>query len=96
MTQVDLEVADECGDEGAFDGLDGVRGEAVEVVPEALTRELSGLDGEQPGDGAVKPSGDACFGARREAAIEDGDEQQVGADGGAGAAFGVLYVALIR
>ena len=92
LAQVDLEVADEGGDEVAFDGLDGVRGEAVEVVPEALAGELAGLDGEQPGEhGAVEPSGDARFGAGREAAIEDGDEQ-VGADGGAGAAFGDVAV----
>ena len=72
--------------------MDGVRGEAVEVVPEGLAGELAGPDGEQPGEhGAVEPSGDARFGAGREAAIEDGDEQ-VGADGGAGAAFGHVAV----
>ena len=92
LAQVDLEVADEGGDEVAFDGLDGGGGDAVEVVPEALAGELAGLDGEQAGeDGAVEPSGETGLGTGGEAAMESGDEQ-VGADGGAGAALGDMAV----
>ncbi len=44
LAQVDLEVADQGGDEVAFDGLDGVGGDAVHVVPKALAGELGGFE----------------------------------------------------
>ena len=73
MAQVDLEVADEGGDEGAFDGLD---------------REQAGEDG------AVELGGDSDLGTGGEAAIEAGDEQ-VSANGGAGAALGDMAVGVL-
>ena len=92
LAQVDLEVADQGGDEVAFDGLDGVGGDAVHVVPKALAGELGGFEREQAvEDGALEPGGDGGFGAGVEAAVEDGDEQ-VGADGGALAALGDVAV----
>ena len=71
---------------------DGVWGDAVHVVPEALAGQLGGLEGKQAvQDGALEPGGKGGLGAGIEAAVEDGDEQ-VGADGGAGAALGEVAV----
>ena len=95
LAQVDLEVADQGGDEVAFDGLDGVGGDTVHVVPKALAGELGGFEREQAvEDGALEPGGAGGFGAGVEAAVEDGDEQ-VGADGGAWAALGDVAVDVV-
>ncbi len=94
-TALDLPVADQGGDEVAFDGLDGVGGDAVHVVPKALAGELGGFEREQAvEDGALELGGDGGFGAGVEAAVEDGDEQ-VGADGGAWAALGDVAVDVV-
>ena len=94
-TALDLPVADQGGDEVAFDGLDGVGGDAVHVVPKALAGELGGFEREQAvEDGALEPGGAGGFGAGVEAAVEDGDEQ-VGADEGAWAALGDVAVDVV-
>ena len=90
--QVEVELADHGGDEVALDGGDGVQREAVHVLPEALAGQLAGLQAEQAGQhGAGEPVGEAGLGAGGEAAVEGGDEQ-VGADGRAGAALGGVTV----
>lgn len=82
-TEIDIVVLDHPGDDVAFDAGDVVFLDAVHVVPEALARELVGIDAEQAGEnGLPEPVGDCGLGARRDAAIEDGDED-VGSDGGA-------------
>ena len=92
LAQVDAELAGHGGDEVAFDGLDRVGGDAVHVVPEALAGKLGGADREQSlQDGGVEPGGEGGLGAGGEAAVEDRREQ-IGADGGAGAALGDVAV----
>ena len=90
--RVDIELAHQAGDEVALDRLDGLARDAVHVVPEALAAELARLDVEQAvEDGVVEPLGDAGLGTGGDAPVEGGD-QQVGADGGAGAALGDMAV----
>ena len=92
VVQVEAELAAHVADQVALDGSDGVAGDAVHVIPEALAGELAGADGQQAVQGGgVEPAGESGLGGGGEAAVEDGDEQ-VQADGGAGAALGGMAV----
>src|SRR5262249_41371270 len=89
---IDREVADQMGGQVAFDEFDGLGGDAGHVVPEALAGQLWGADIEEASQGrAVEPAGQADLATGGDTAVEGGDEQ-VGADGRAGA--GLLDVAV--
>jgi hypothetical protein len=64
--------------EGLFDALEGVGLEVVEVVPEALTGEVLGGDGEQTRqDGTWVPLGQLCLRAGAKGRAEGGEREVV-------------------
>src|SRR5262245_24421390 len=83
LVDIHSELANQVGGEIAFDGDDGVWGNAVHLVPEALTGQLFGTEIQEASQRrALVPGRDLDLAARIEAAIEGGDEQ-VMADAGA-------------
>ena len=81
LADIQGELADQMGGEVALDGDDGLGGDPVHLVPEALAGQLLGAEVEEAAQGgAFEPGGDLRLAAGIDAAIEGGDEQ-VGADG---------------
>ena len=78
LADIEGELPDQVGGQIALDGDDGVRGEAVHLVPEALTGQLLRAEvQEAPQRRALIPGGDLHLAAGIEAAIEGGDQQVV-------------------
>ncbi len=84
LADIQSELPDQVGGQIALDGNDGVWGEAVHLVPEALAGQLLRAEVQEATQRrALIPGGDLHLAARIEATIEGGDQQVVSDAGSA-------------